>query len=700
MPATTPTRKARKDDEYRWRNTTYRRKREWQKWERVGLKATQGLDDLKLQWVNPNVSGLDILGATSAITLERTIEGASTFTIVVKDPDRHIFSSAQGRMGPKPLTPAERRAKKKGKRKPIQVDEGWEPMATPNLYGRAAEVDLDGMRFRLVKVTYSYANQEATLTFEDLIIYLLKRKRGERRVSRNKATRAQFVLSQLREVKLVKPPFICPELMVKQPIDKPASTSNTSTKTTSGGSGGEAGFSPNAKLEGMDHTGARYPITGDKVRNATEVMRAADEMTDNHLARLSLVEACNIENKWSNSAVHADADSEGILQARRGMHGAKATDIHWCVERFLKGHPNWRGNHGGAGAIELAKANPGRSAGWIAQEIQGSGFPDRYDKTKKAANEILRAWGGAGGSSEGSASKGGSYSKSYQYARQKNESAYTSIMRLAQEVAWRFFPVGMAVYYMSEEQLFNRRIRYTFRPDDNAVLDLTFDVDWGKPVSECTLQVTLEGRDNDFNRWGAPPGCVVELEGWDVPDGRWLVASVRRDWFSPVLELSLRQPGKAGLEPASEKTTRGSGTTESGATDPDAAGKSGKLYQIVKEGWTNSYLLGGGHGPPLKDMNRNDKLDCSSSTSLALFMAGMWDSQSTARVSGSFNTWGEPGQGERATVWYNGGHVFTHFEGDLKGRFDTGGHPNVSGPRYVDSHRSTSGFQARHWPGT
>ena len=698
MPKTTPARKARKDDEYRWKNSTWRRRRQWQKWERVGLKPSQGLDDLKLQWVNPNVDGLEILGAASSIQLERTIEGASTLTVVVKDPDQHVFSAARGRTGPRPLTPAQRRAKKKGRATPIQVDEGWEPIMTPGLYGRACEVDLDGMRFRLVKVSYSYASQEATLTFEDLIVYLLKRKKGERRASRKKVTRAQFVLSQLREVKLVKPPFICPELTVKQPVDKPNATGNTSSKSSSGGSGGEAGFSPNATLEGMDHTGARYPITGDRRRNCEEVMKAADEMTDNHLARLALVEACNVENHWSNSAVHADADSEGILQARRGMHGARATDIHWCVERFLKGHPNWRGNHGGAGAIELAKANPGRSAGWIAQELQGSGFPDRYDKTKPAANELLRAWGGAGGSSEGSASKGGSYSKSYQFARQKNESAYTSIMRLAEEVKWRFFPVGMAVYFMSEEQLFNRRIRYTFRPGDNTVLDLSYDVDWGKAVSECSLQVTLEGDDNAFSRWGAPPGCVVELEGWDVPDGRWLVKSVRRDWFSPVLELSLVQPGKQGLEPANEQATRGSKVGATEGEDPDAGGKSGKLYNICKSGWTGSYLLGGGHGPNLSSVKKSDRLDCSSSTSLALYLAGMWDSRTTARVSGDFADWGEPGPGERVTVHYDGGHVFIDFSGDLDGSFDTSGGTPGEGPRWRS--RSRTDKPSRHWPGT
>jgi hypothetical protein len=378
------------------------------------------------------------------------------------------------------------------------------------------------------------------------------------------------------------------------------------------------------------------------------------------------------------------------------MHGKNATNIPWCVGRFLNG-PSWTGAEGGKGAIALAKAHPSWSEGKIAQTIQGSAYPSRYDKTKPAAVELLRQWGGAGGSAEGSASSYEvSYNKAYQFARDKDESAYTSIKRLGDEVNWKFFPVGEAVYYMSEEQLFNRRIRYTFRPGDNTILDLTFDADWGKPVSECVVTVALD-------RWGAPPGAVVELEGWEVPDGRWLITSVRRDWFKPIAEVTLSQPGKAALEPANEKASRTvvtPGGTQSGdVTDPAAGGKVGKYIANAKR-FDNRYLYGGGHGPALSSLGVHSLLDCSSSTSLNCFQCGMWDGRSTARVSGDFNSWGVAGVGEGMTVWYNGGHVFTTFRGQFHGRFDTGGPGGGSGPRYREEGRSTSGFSPRHWPGT
>jgi hypothetical protein len=692
MPKTSPQRKARRDDEFKWRATTWRRRAQWRRWEFVGLKPSMGIDELELKWVDPSIPGVDILNAASSIQLERTIDGPSVLTITVKDPWQTLFARGRtGRTSTRRLTPAQRRAVKRRKLAPIDLDEAWDPISPPYLRGRSAEVSLDGATFRLVKIGYSHLEEEATLTFEDEIVYLLKRKYGARRASRKKVTRAQFVLSQLREVKRMRPPFICPELMVKQPIDRPDSTGSTSKRTSSGGSGGDGGFSPNADLHGMDHNGSKYPITGDKRRNAATVLATADEITDNRKARLALVEACNIENQWSNAA-RGDRDSQGILQVRRNMHGAKATDIPWCVGRFLKG-PSWTGAEGGKGAIALAKAHPDWSAGKIAQTIQGSAYPERYDKTKPAAEALLRAWGGAGGSSEGSgASGGGSYTKSYQYSRKRGESAYGSITRLAEEVGWRFYIVGRAVYFMSEEQLYNRRIRYTFKPGDNTILDLSYDIDWGKPVSECSLSVTLD-------RWGAPPGSVVELAGWDMPDGRWLVSSIRRDWFKPVAEVTLRQPGKAKMEPASEKVTRASTSSSGGTsttTDPDATTKTGKLLAISKT-FDHSYVYGGGHGPALSSMSVHGPLDCSSSCSLALYKAGMWDSMTYARVSGGFSNWGRAGRGENHTVWYNNGHVFIHFEGDYKGRFDTGGHPGVSGPRYVAEHRSTAGFQPRHW---
>ena len=131
--------------------------------------------------------------------------------------------------------------------------------------------------------------------------------------------------------------------------------------------------------------------------------------------------------------------------------------------------------------------------------------------------------------------------------------------------------VGNSLYYMSEEQLYGRRPRYRVTPDHDAVLELSYDVDWGRPVSEASLQVTLA-------RWQAAPGSVILLDGFGPPDGRWLVTSVSRDYFAPTAEVSLVQPAKEKLEPAAETSqrtvrTKGSDSDAGSGKGPEAAQK-------------------------------------------------------------------------------------------------------------------------------
>jgi hypothetical protein len=113
-------------------------------------------------------------------------------------------------------------------------------------------------------------------------------------------------------------------------------------------------------------------------------------------------------------------------------------------------------------------------------------------------------------------------------------------------------------------------------------------------------------------------------------------------------------------------------------------------------------VYGGGHGPPLSRLRGGQGLDCSSSTSLALYRAGLFEGRKVSLVSGDFNQWGHAGRGKFFTVWYNGGHVWIelnipHVRAD---RFDTSPHGSGgSGPRLRYTHRSHAGFAARHFPG-
>lgn len=114
------------------------------------------------------------------------------------------------------------------------------------------------------------------------------------------------------------------------------------------------------------------------------------------------------------------------------------------------------------------------------------------------------------------------------------------------------------------------------------------------------------------------------------------------------------------------------------------------------------YVYGGGHGQKLKTIVPSQGLDCSSSTSLALYRAGLYpDNLHRALVSWEFNRWGIPGKGNHHTVWYNGSHVWIEFyEMGAYQRFDTSPWGfGRRGPRVRKTWRPHVGFKARHWPG-
>lgn len=141
-------------------------------------------------------------------------------------------------------------------------------------------------------------------------------------------------------------------------------------------------------------------------------------------------------------------------------------------------------------------------------------------------------------------------------------------------------------------------------------------------------------------------------------------------------------------------------------TKPDTLTDFEELVTVMQlmSALTPGYLLGGGHGIPLSQVRYDQRLDCSSSTSKALWDAGMLHA-STALLSWDFLEWGEPGKGERFTVYTNGrsgkdSHVWIRLHGTRWWRFDTSPHGDGgSGPRLRYLPRFTLGFRPRHWPG-
>jgi hypothetical protein len=659
-----------------WEASVWRNANDWRKWERVGMAPTYTLDDLALEWVDKRVDNLELKGAITSVSMTRSIEQATNFVVVVRDPEGRIFNRAKGRVTPQKTKAA------------ADIDIGWQKMLPPNMVGRAVDIYVDDVPYRLSKVGYNYGTSEVSLTFEDRVINWLRRKGGrtghpgiERKASRKSSTRAEFILALLREIRIETVPFICPELHKKQPISK---TKTVDNKVVIHADTGRSGFS------GTNLTVKDEPAKVDQIRNADHVLTRASQADGADKRSVTACMAAVIVESQIRNLRKGDKDSLGILQVRVSTSGSrdKSLDIDWCVDQFMT-----KGFWGKGGAVDVAKKHPNETIGWIAQQVQGSGVPDAYDKWLNEAEAFVSAWQGG----DLPDSTGGTYNKSYQYTRDKEEDSWTCIQRLADEVNWRCFMVGRAMYFMSEDDLFRQRVRYVISEGDPAFIDLDYDIDWGKPINEATLTVSL-------GQWDAPPGSIIQLDKFGIPDGRWLVTDIDRDWYSPVAQVTIKQPSAAKPEPASEQNTRNAQDTSDPWLDVDADSKAGRLYTECQRISDNAapYLYGGSHGPPLSQVASNDRMDCSSSCSLALYRAGMFKG-TTAITSGTFATsWGKPGKGKYFTVWANSEHVWIEFHGvGQASRFDTSGHgegTSGDGPHLRMTKRTDqSRFTARHW---
>jgi hypothetical protein len=646
------------------------RKSDREAYAQAGFRDDLDLDEFLFHWLSDVTPDLDARGAITGIRIERTIDGSSTIEVGLRDPDERLFAGSR-MWEPKPP---------KGKAKRTrEYDYYGNLVVRPTERGRAMEVALDGIVFRLIKVAKSEAS--VTLTFEDRLIYWLRRKQGARRSPRDKVTRAQFILSLLREVKSDRIRFVCPELNVRQPIDSTSSRVVTSRTKSSKGKGSTRGVS------GDDLTVKGVRATAEQRRIGSRCLAVADNLGAGAKATLALVEALIVESGIRNIPF-GDASSVGVLQLLN-LHGSvqRRLDVEWVVGQFLS-----KGFTGRGGAITLAKRNPGMSAGQIAQACQGSAFPGRYDQVRVEAQKWVDAYGGSGADvPESSAAGGGTKYRSYQFAREPDESSWEAMQRLAGEVGWRCFMMGKSLYYMSEQDLYRRDPLYAITPNDPAILSLDYDVDWGKPVSELTLSVTA-------GRWKCPPGEPVIVNGYGPPDGRWLCTGWSRDYFSPVAEITLRQPGRETLEPHAEEaaTSQGSVTAIGDVDNKVVARAMRRADAIDRKG--QAYSWGGGHGA----FNDPGGYDCSGFVSSCLHAAGLLD---TPQATGGLISWGQGGPGKFMTVWVkeNGNphmsHTFLTFKVKGRTRFaEAGG--GESGHTGWHSPRSTAGFEPRHWPGT
>lgn len=571
----------------------------------------------------------------------------------------------------------------------------------------AIELELDGIPYRLASVRK--AADVFTLGFEDRVVARLRSARGPLKPKGPGGDHVAFAKMLVRRSGV---PFVTPtgiavvesggaldEKRQRSDADDrrergmPASRASTSTRSTGGGPSGTgpdpATDNDDAPTEvraisADDLTVQGKKATPDQLRNMEVVMGVATARDASKKATLALLEACIVESLFLNLR-HGDRDSEGILQVRIGIHGAAvARSVSKSCTEFLT-----TGFTGRGGAIDLAAAHADWDAGQVAQAVQGSAHPGRYSKWRKEGLAIIDAYGGldAIGGEDGGSSRAGTLIQRGT-AEDPNEDSWAALGRIGQAKGYRAFAYRGRVYYAREQDLVKSRARAIITEGDPGVDYIDWEVSPRKRVNTATVECRA-------SLWAVPPGAAVIVKDEGVADGRWLVASFRRTRDSQKATVELRR-GTELLRP--EATLEAGGASGSGGV----GGAGGSVYDAAQtiSDQNRAYLYGGGHGVALRTLTGREPLDCSSSTCLALLMAGVYKGPN-AIVSGQLaSTFGTPGRGEYFTVMANGGHCFIVFHGEHEGwRFDTSSRTSdsnrESGPRLRKGKRDTGGFTAR-----
>lgn len=528
---------------------------------------------------------------------------------------------------------------------------------------RKIDVQTAGGEFRLVKVNKSAFDLE--LTFEELLIAELRSIRGPLKIKRGKMNRLQFI-NWL--VKRAGGTTYAPDLYRKVKLV----TAQDREDARDRDSKRKSGFAPGVKLAGKE----TKKLSRQQLANCARMLSVCDELKVSERVYLAAICTGIVEAPdFKNPKVATDGTSIGMFQAT-DIHGSIAhrRDIEAMTNKFLK-----KGFWIYGGAIEIARKNPKMKPGEIAQLCQGSAHPDRYGKYEKEARAILKAWKSSSKSTAVKFDKG-------EFRVDKGENAWDAITRLAGDINYRVFVVNGILYLISETDLFNSRPILVVNDSTPGVSNTDWDWDIGKKVSTAKISCRMKA-------WSAPPGSVVILDEAGPASGRWIVASISRDLFSPDSEIVLKKPSLPTVVREGNTKVRG-----------DAKSKAEKVLKAARAIHDKHYpyVWGGGHGSAGKPSGGG--YDCSGGVAAALAAAGLIPSgwKSGVPASGEMaKTWGEPGVGKNLTMYANPEHVFLVVKvGGKSYHLGTGDWGKGWRGFGVNKRmHPTAGFTARHWPG-
>jgi hypothetical protein len=459
---------------------------------------------------------VNVVDAMEDGTVERTMSGASTVTISVLDADRSLQTS--------------------------------------DILTKETDINIDGLFFRLVRCERQ--GDMLDIVFEDREVALLRKQNGFRKANRDVMTRAQFAQSLVREQKQERIRFYSPDKKTVQPVAPDPNTNDAQRGS---------GFAPGAPV-----TVKGVNATSKQLQNIAIVLSVGQSMNVGDIILLAALETITVESSAMNLS-GGDRDSVGIFQQRNipPWNKRNRRDVAQAATTFYEQALKWVQEH-------HIRRETISTAAVIAQGVQISAYPDRYEQWSAEAQNTLSLYQGGGGTGVGvnafSASSQGSGNYEFtrgtidQYGRVTKENTWDCLNRLAQEVNWACFMVNGTVYFISEDDLFRSRPRMTIDGDEKGIDQIDFDHDTNKQNS--TLTVTCH-----IARWGAPPGSVILLKDHGIVDGRWLVQDITRSLFTDIATIQCIKPLPQLPEPPA--------TTDQGTADSLLVGPTSSQRQAI-----------------------------------------------------------------------------------------------------------------------
>lgn len=489
------------------------------------------------------------------------------------------------------------------------------------LLEEAHELTLDGLRWRLVKVANEGQDEPLTLTYEPLIVYLLKRIMGPHKSFRDKMTRAEFAKGRAFEAR-PRPRFVAPELHVVQDIAS-ADAGRAAKKKAEESRGKGIGQNPDLKIADKPATKAQVQIldrmlrVGESEGAATKVMEALV---------LAVIDESFV-GLLSDNLLQIEPESVSGF-------GGDPTNPEQSARGFLRGYES-----SGPGALGVYRANPDYSPAQIATTVQRNrDGAAPYERFTEEGRAWVNAYGG--GSDVGTFS-----TQRYAFQQSKTESNWKVMVRLATEVRWRCFESAAWIYFLDEPTLLRSPRRMQVSDSAPGIIDTTFDYDLGKEVTQVTVEALAK-------TWAAPPGSVASVHRHGPADGLYIVEEIesKPSGRKGVAQITLKKPTEPLPEPR-PKTTRGS--TSFGSSAQGAPPKVGAIIDFIDQvdAAAPPYLWGGGHG---SFASPSTKQDCSGFVSAAVHAGGYLSAPIT---SGEFANVFPSGEGEWVTIYGDAKHV-------------------------------------------